>query len=68
MSTALTALRRRLGRELDLAWFIDNADVGSFTATTVVSTVMLQNTLWGPTYFSDMNCVIFRPGAAIILP
>ncbi len=66
MSTALTALRRRLGRELlgDEVVFIDTADFTSTAAGSITSTNMLRNSLWGPTYFSDKNYVIFRPGAA----
>ncbi len=64
MSTALTALRQRLLRELDLGWIIVNADVGSFAAGSITSANMLQNSLMGPTFYSDLQCVIFRPGAA----
>lgn len=64
MATTLASLRRRLLRELDLGWVITNADLTSLAATSITSTNMLRNSLWGTTMFSDLNCVIFRPDAA----
>lgn len=64
MSAALTALRQRLLRELDLGWIITNADVDSFAAGNIVSANMLRNSNWATDMFSNLNVVIFRPGAA----
>lgn len=63
-SSALTVLRQRLMRELDLGWIIANADFGAAAATSITSSNMLQNTNTSAGYYKGQKVVIFRPGAA----
>lgn len=64
MSTALTVLRQRLLRELDLGWVIENADVDSFAAGSITAANMLRNSNTSAGYYKGQKVVIFRPGAA----
>lgn len=64
MTTALTTLRQRAGRELDVMDIINNADITAIGASTITAANFLRNTLWPPTRYSDKNTVAYRAGSA----